>query len=130
MRGKVVEMTADLELRVRKIVDARAAVENVAMVLKELDANLTNGQGAIVPTQSTLGASQLRQKRRRANADLSDDEDGNEDVDPTGPLVVFQQKVDNFYSEYDDSSLRHRYVEQVPLIALKAKLSISNYLLT
>lgn len=108
MHDKVEEMTVDLELRVRKIVDARAAVENVTMVLKELDANLTNGQGAIMPTQSTLGASQLREKRRRVNVDLSDDEAGDEDTGPTAPLGVFKQKVDIFHSEYENSSLRHR----------------------
>lgn len=107
MRDNVAELTADLEQRVRKIVDAKAAVENVTMVLRELDTNLSNGQGVIAPTQSTLGASQLREKRPRPNVDLSDEDEDEEPIS-VGPLGVFRQKIDNFRSEYENSSMRHR----------------------
>ena len=116
MRENVAKLTAEMEQRVRKIVDARASVENVSTVLRELDANLSNGQGVIAPTQSTLGASQLRgeKRHRRANVDLSDEEDEEEveeeepHPNPTGPLGVFKQKIDRFHSEYENSSMRHR----------------------
>ena len=111
MRDNVAEMTADLEQRIRQVVDAKVAVDNVATVLRELDANLSsNGQGMIAPTQSTLGASQLRDiRRRRPNVDLSDaDEDENEDASRGGLLGKFKQKVDNFHSEYENLSMRHR----------------------
>lgn len=109
LRGNVEEMTAELERRVRKIVDAKAAVENVATVLRELDVNLSSGQGVVAPTQSTLGASQLREKRRRPNVDLSDEEDEvGETANSMGPLGVFKRKIDGFRSEYENSSMRHR----------------------
>lgn len=108
MQENVAELTAELEQRVRKIVDARAAVENVTTVLRELDANLSSGQGAIAPTQSTLGASQLREKRRRPNVNLSDEEDEDEEPNAMGPLGVFKQKIDKFHSEYENSSMRYR----------------------
>ncbi len=116
MRVQVAEMTQDLEQRIRKIVDAKAAVEAAATALKELDTNLSNGRGTIAPTQSTLGASQLRDKRRRANVDLSDDEDEGENegedeiTGSTGPLGVLKRKMTDFQSEYENSSMRHRYV--------------------
>lgn len=108
MRENVAGLTAELEQRVRKIVDARAAVENVATVLRDLDANLSsNGQGTMAPTQSTLGASQLREKRRRPNVNLSDEEE-EEEPGPMGPLGGFKQKIDKFHSEYENLSMRHR----------------------
>lgn len=108
MRENVAELTAELEQRVRKIIDARAAVENVTSVLRELDTNLSNGQGVIAPTQSTLGASQLREKRRRPNVNLSDEEDDGEESNSMGPLGVFRQKIESFHTEYEGSSMRHR----------------------
>ena len=108
LQESVAELTAALEQRVRKIVDAKAAVENVTTVLRELDSNLSNAQGVIAPTQSTLGASQLREKRRRPNVDLSDEEDEAEQSSPRGPLGAFKHKIDNFHSEYENSSKRHR----------------------
>lgn len=110
MRENAAGLTAELEQRVRKIVDAKAAVENVTVVLRELDANLSNGQGVVAPTQSTLGASQLREKRRRPNVNLSDDVEEEEDeaTSPTGPLGLFKKKIGSFNSEYENSSMRHR----------------------
>jgi mRNA (guanine-N7-)-methyltransferase len=123
MRVHVAEMTQDLEQRIRKIVDAKAAVEAAATALKELDTNLSNGRGTIAPTQSTLGASQLREKQRRANVDLSDDEDegeieGEDEVTGSrGPLGVLKRKMMDFQSEYENSSMRHRYVTSHQLYA-------------
>lgn len=108
MRENAAELTAELEQRVRKIVDAKAAVENVTTVLRELDANLSNGQGVVAPTQSTLGASQLRENGRRPNVNLSDEEDEAEELSPAGPLGVLKQKIDKFHSEYENTSMRHR----------------------
>lgn len=116
MQETVAEMTADLEQLVRKIVDAKANVDHTTTVLSEIDANVSsNGQGIVAPTQSTLGASQLREKkRRRPHVDLSDEEeeeDGDEGTlaaGPAGPLNVFKRKTAEFASEYENSSMRNR----------------------
>lgn len=74
-------MTDRMEQSVRMIIDARAAVEGVDTALRELDTNISAGGGAVAPTQSTLGASQFRHKRRKPEAEPDDDEDEDEDED-------------------------------------------------
>lgn len=107
MRGNVTKMTTELEQRIRKIVTAKTVVKNVANVLREFDANLSNGQGTIALTQSMFGASQLREKQRRSNVNLSDEED-KKSRSTARPLRVFKQKINNFHFEYENSFMRYR----------------------
>lgn len=50
MRKNVADFTTELKLRVRKIIDAKAAMDNVTTVLKKLDVNLSNDQSVIALT--------------------------------------------------------------------------------
>ncbi len=118
MRHEVKEMTSRMEQSMRMIIDARAAVGGVGNALKELDANATAGRGAVAPTQSTLGASQFRQKGRKRGVELDDDEDGESGDEATasqvlgdGPAVLWKNKVAENSSTYQRLSMRNRYVE-------------------
>ena len=118
LRHEVEDMTSRLEQSVRMIIDARAAVQGVEGALKELDANITAGRGAVAPTQSTLGASQFRQtrrKRRMRSEDEEEEESGDETVASQilgdGPAALFQKKVAENNSAYEGLSMRNRYDE-------------------
>lgn len=111
-------MTGELEESVRKIIDAGAEVEGVEDALRELQENVTDGRGRIVPTQSTLGANQSRPNngRRRQGAG-SDDEESEGDDGATQPIGendsligVLRRKVAEQKAAYQASSMAHRYV--------------------
>ena len=118
LRGEVEDMTSRIEQSVRMVIDSKAAVEEVEKSLKELDANITAGRGAIAPTQSTLGASQFRQRRRkrRAESDDNDEEEESENdagasqVIGDGPALLLKQKVAEHKSAYEEMSMQQLYV--------------------
>ena len=116
--GEVEDMTSRIEQSVRMIIDSKAAVEEVEKSLKELDANITAGRGAVIPTQSSLGASQFRQKRRKraAESDEEENEESSGEAPTTqvvgdGPALSFKNKVAEHNSTYQDLSMQERYVE-------------------
>lgn len=117
MKHEVKEMTSRMEQSMRMIIDAKAAVDGVEGALKELDANITAGRGAIAPTQSTLGASQFRQRGRKrgAQSDNEDEESGDEvtasQAIGDGPAVLWKKKIAENDSVYEGLSMRNRYVK-------------------
>lgn len=118
VRAQTDEMTGKLERGVRNIIDASADVESMEKALKELQENVREGGGRVVPTQSTLGASYNRPARggRRQRID-SDDEGSDADDDITQPIAkdesaigVLKRKVADQQSEYQAMSMARRYV--------------------
>ena len=109
-RHRTEEMTGRLEGSVRMIIDSSAEVDNVDRALKELQENIVEGRGRILPTQSTLGASQFRQGRARRDqgADL-DDEEHEGDVENDSPMDVLKRKIADKHSEYEALSMALRY---------------------
>ena len=113
MKNDTDKMTHNLEASVRRIIDASAEVEGVEKALRELNANVASNRGNVAPTQSTLGASQFRQKRRRRDADL-DDEDSEVEDDTTqtdgdrGVIEVLKSKIAEQRSAYQNSSMADR----------------------
>ena len=111
MRSNVEGMTTRLEERVRKTIDAKAAVEGIQNALKELHTNIVSSQSAVRPSQNALGTSQPSQKRHRRDADLSDDDNSNneEDSSQVQPLGLLKRKITEISSEYENLSMRNRY---------------------
>ena len=110
-------MTSRIEQSVRMIINSKHTVEEVETSLKELDANITAGKGAVAPTQSTLGASQLRQNRRKRGME-TDEEEADESADETasqavgdGPALLLKKKIAAHNSAYEESSMQERYVQ-------------------
>lgn len=111
MKSNTESMLKSLEEQVMKTIDAKASVEEIEAALKGLDALAPNGQGANAPTQSTLGVSQPRDKRRQRGSDSSGSESDHEH-DPSQiqpPLNVLKRKINQFHSEYDNLSMRDRW---------------------
>ena len=114
LRDETDSITTQLEGSVRKIIDASAEVEGVEQALTELNANVAAGRGQIVPTQSTLGASQFRQQRRRRVADESDEDSEfeNDDSQQAGngdsALDVLKRKIDEQRAAYTSMSMAER----------------------
>ena len=123
MRENVDGMTSRVEEGVRKVIDARAIVAGVESALKELDTNVAAGNGAIAPTQSTLGASQFRQRRRIQEDDDSEDESSQEVV--IGPTTVLKRKITEQQAEYEGLSMRDRCVPYF-LSAIKLTVQLRN----
>jgi len=115
MRQMTNVMTDRLEAKVRDVIDASAEVEGVERALGELDANVTAGRGALAPTQSTLGASQFRETRRRRGA-VDEDEDeeaeGEADsqpiVEPQSAVETLKRKIGEQRSAYQAESMSSR----------------------
>lgn len=113
MRVIVDEMTGSLEESVRKIIDAKAAVEGTEVALKDLSANISNGGGAVMPTQSTLGASQFTQKKRRRDPDSDgEDSDDQDDSNPC-PSGLLKRKMKEYNSNYQTLSMRNKCVARI-----------------
>ena len=126
MQDEVEGMTNRMEQSVRMIVDASAAVEGVETALRELDTNISAGGGAVAPTQSTLGASQFKQKKRKPadEPDDNEDEDGDEDEDEQsegeaapsqvlgdGLAVLWKKRIAENQFTYEEISMHDRYVQ-------------------
>ena len=110
MKSTVEEMTTWLEEGIRKIIDAKAAVENIQGALKELHTNVVSSQGAAPASQTTLGASQPGQKRRRQTMDTNDDDSNVEEaLTQVQPFGLLKQKIIEFSSEYENLSLQNKY---------------------
>lgn len=111
MRVTVDKMTSNLEESVRKTIDAKAAVEGIEVALREVSANISSGGGAVVPTQSTLGASQFRPRKRQRDAGSeSEDSDGLQDSNPAHPSGLLKRKMTEYNSNYQNISLRNKFV--------------------
>lgn len=118
MKHDVKEMTGRMEQSMRMIIDAKAAVDGVEGALKELDANIMAGRGAVAPTQSTLGASQFRQKGRKRGVESDDEEsEQSEDEVPAsqalgdGPTIWWRRKAAENSDTYEGLSMHNRYVK-------------------
>lgn len=112
-RQKADEMTGRLEENVRKIIDSGVEVENVERALRELQENVTEGRGRFLPTQSTLGASQLRRLRQGANADDEENEFADDTSQPIGEndsaVGVLKRKIADQHTTYEAMSMTKRY---------------------
>lgn len=115
-RQEADEVTGKLETGIRMIIDSNAEVGHVERALKELQENVTEGRGSILPTQSTLGASQFRSRngRRRREADVdeatSDLEDDTFDGETENALGMLKQKIADQHSSYKKLSMAQRYI--------------------
>ena len=124
------------EAGMRKLVDCKSHLEATETVLRDLDANIVAGNGAIAPTQSTLGASQAR---RRMPGQFEDDGDadgeGNEDQEfastqstpsstPSGPppSKMLKRKLATAQQEYSLLSLSEKYASHNDYIEFKKVL--------
>lgn len=117
-RQKTDGMTGRLDEGVRKIIDASTQVEHVEKALHELQTNVSDGRGRVVPTQSTLGASQFRPShvRRRPGGVIEDEDD--EFEDPSAETLkedecvvgVLKRKIANQDSAYQAMSMAQRYI--------------------
>ncbi|KAL8851873.1 MAG: hypothetical protein Q9221_003196 [Calogaya cf. arnoldii] len=125
---EVENLTGKMEARTRLVIDIQARVENTETVLKELNANVTNGRTS---TQSTLGASQFRtqtqrqRRRHRPGHDEDDSEDDHDDNDaapedaPTPALTVFKTKLSTASSNYNSLSMSDRYTSHNTYIGFR-----------
>lgn len=110
MRVTVDEMTGSLEESVRKMIDAKAAVEGIELALRDISANVASGGGAVVPTQSTLGASQFRQSKRQRDPDSDGEDSDDQDSNQTHPMGLLKRKMTEYNSNYQNLSMRHKFV--------------------
>ncbi len=120
MEQQVHDLTAKMEEGVRRVIDAKAAVEGVEKALVEVSTNIAQGNGAVAATQSTLGASQFRQgRRRRPRGGAQVDDEGSEfedepsqenEQETAGPAHVLKKKMEDQKTRYDSLPLRHRSV--------------------
>ena len=115
-------LTDAMEEGIRKVIDARAAVEATETALKEIRGNVAAGGGTAALTQSTLGASQFRKgRKRRRREDVDDDdeeedeeedeqdEEGDSQVGGSGPTVLLKRKLKQHEENYENLPLRTRY---------------------
>ena len=124
MEEKVKGLTNAMEEGIRKVIDARAAVEATETALKEIHGNVAAGGGTVAPTQSTLGASQFRKGRKRRHREYvdeddeeeddeeeedEDDEEGGSQVVGSGPTVLLKKKLKQHEENYENLPLRTRY---------------------
>lgn len=111
MRVMVDQMTRSLEESVRKMIDGKAAVDGIEAALREISTNISSGGGVVVPTQSTLGASQFRPSKRQRDPDSDgEDSDSQEDSNQTHPLGLVKRKMTEYNSNYQNLSMRHKFV--------------------
>ena len=115
MKAQVEEMTERMEASVRNIIDNQATVEGTEKALKEVGQNVAAGGGAVAPTQSTLGASQFRQRRRRRGAGVDEDDSDfddatsqGEDQENAGLSGLLSRKIAEQKSRYENLSMRDR----------------------
>ena len=115
VKAQVDDLTERMEVSVRKIIDAQAAVEGAETALKEVGQNVAAGGGALAPTQSTLGASQFRQRRRRRGVDLDEDDSDFDDAasqaenqENAGISGLLSRKIAEQRSRYDNLTMRDR----------------------
>lgn len=115
LKAEVEEMTERMEASVRNIIDNQATVEGTEKALKEVGQNVAASGGAVAPTQSTLGASQFRQRRRRRGADLDEDDSDfddtatqAEDQENAGLSGLLSRKIAEQESRYQSMSMRDR----------------------
>ena len=111
LRQATEDITSKLDEKVRDIIDAKTEVASVTRALQELEANVVNNEGAVAPTQSTIGASQFRSSRRRLHGEADDEE--YEDSHDQGKLLnlaeTLKRKNSEQQAEYQSSSLAERY---------------------
>ena len=112
-RRQTDDLTARLESGVRRVVDAKFEVHSFEKALKDLESNVANNRGAIMPTQSTLGASQFRPSRRRRGGDENDEdsefEDDTQSAGQTeGVLDFIKRKIGEENSTYQNESMSSR----------------------
>ncbi|KAL8656117.1 MAG: hypothetical protein Q9226_002776 [Calogaya cf. arnoldii] len=125
----VENLTGKMEDRTRQVIDIQARVENTETILRELNANVTNGRTS---TQSTLGASQFRtqtqrQRRRQRPGHEEDDSEDDDDDDnnaapedaPTPALTIFKSKLSTASSDYNSLSMSDRYTSHNTYIGFR-----------
>ena len=128
------DMTQILDQKVRDVIDARAEVEGVERALRELEANAAANRGVLAPTQSTLGASQFREPKRRrrgAEADEEGEEDDEENYQPVmqgyGAVEVLKRKIAEHRQAYQAESMAERYASHNDYIGFKKIVHDARY---
>ncbi|MCJ1404563.1 hypothetical protein MMC11_007789 [Xylographa trunciseda] len=113
MKVEVDDLTTKMEGQLRGIIDAEAHVHAVEEVLSEVHGNVVAGGGIIAPTQSTLGASQFRQRRRAAGSDSEEEDDADLDgaQENLGPTGLWKRKLEEHDTQYGGLTLRTRYAQ-------------------
>ena len=115
MKAEAKDLTMKMEGKVREIIDAEAHVQALEEVLGEVHGNVVAGGGIVAPTQSTLGASQFRQKKRAAGSDSEEEEEDNyAGIDGSqgnvGPSGLLKRKLEEHDTRYGSLTLRTRFV--------------------
>ncbi|MCJ1436000.1 hypothetical protein MMC27_005378 [Xylographa pallens] len=113
MKAEVQDLTTKMEQKVRETIDAEAHVQAVEEVLGEVQGNVVAGGGIIAPTQSTLGASQFRQRRRAVGSDSEEEDDATSDggQEHVGPTGLLKRKLEEHDTRYEGLTLRTRYAQ-------------------
>ena len=118
------EMTLKLDQKVRDIIDAGMEIEGVQNALRELDENSAANRGNVLPTQSTLGASQFRGPKRARNTEADEDEDDMDDsqlpVQGDGAVALFKRKMVEHNNAYQAESMTRRYATHNDYKAFKS----------
>lgn len=129
MRKATEQMTENLDKSVRRIIDGGEEVKRIEDVLRELNANVTAGRNNL--TQSTLGASQLRQNRRRDDAtDDDEDEDMEDRADEApgkGTVEVLKEKIGQHQEEYARMTMTDRYASHNDYVGFKKIVHDAHY---
>ena len=111
MKAEVHDLTTRMEEKVRENIDAGAHLQAVEEALGEVHGNVAAGGGLIAPTQSTLGASQFRQRRRVVGGDSDEEDDASPDEgqENVGPSGLLKRKLEEHDTRYGALTLRTRY---------------------
>ena len=128
---EVDELNDKLEHGMRRLIDTQTGLDTAEIVLRELDANVSTGAGIVAPTQSTLGASQARNRMiDRTQDEDDDDEDGDfASTQPTTsapvgvtPSQLRQDKIAQRQQEYSSLSLSEKYASHNDYVEFKKVL--------
>ncbi|MCJ1282321.1 hypothetical protein MMC26_001644 [Xylographa opegraphella] len=113
MEAEVRDLTTKMDGKVREMIDAEAHVQAVKEVLGEVQGNVVAGGGAIAPTQSTLGASQFRPRRRDVGSDSEEegDADSGAGQENVGPSELLKRKLEEHDARYGGLTLRTKYAQ-------------------
>ncbi|KAL2044665.1 hypothetical protein N7G274_002439 [Stereocaulon virgatum] len=133
MRRNVDDMTERLDASVRKIIDASAEVEGMERALRGLLEDVSNTGSYGGATQSTVGASQARPRRRRQGVGSDDEESdfGDEATQIVGVndsvMAALKQKIAEQRAAYQKMSMSHRYASHNDYIGFKKIVHDAHY---
>ena len=118
------DVTSKLDQKVRDIIDTGMEIDGVQNALKELDENVAANRGNLLPTQSTLGASQFRGPKTTRSTEVDGDESGLDEsqlaVQGDGAIAMFKRKIVEHNNAYQAESMTKRYATHNDYKAFKS----------